>query len=75
MNETLIIAIAQILECDPSDISMSTEFRSLPNWDSLALLSVAAMIESDFGVLIPDSEFRNMKTISDILDFIGKHAG
>ena len=75
MNESLIAAMAQILECQPREISLFTEFRSFPEWDSVAYISAVTMIESEFGVLIPDDEFQKLKTISDIADYIHKHNG
>jgi len=75
MNELLVAAMAQILECEPSEISPTTEFRSLADWDSLAYISAITVIESEFGVIIPDNEFRKFKTIADISDYIRKNGG
>ena len=75
MNETLIAAIAQILECEPMELAPSTPFRDIPNWDSLAYLSVVTVIDSEFGVTIPLDDFRKLQTISDIADYITTHRG
>lgn len=66
----LVAAMAQILECKPNEISLSTEFRNNADWDSLAYISTITMIESEFNVLIPENEFRTLLTISDIADYI-----
>jgi acyl carrier protein len=31
------------------------------------------MIESEFGVLILEEEFRKLSTISDIIEYVSKH--
>ncbi|MDD2189721.1 MAG: acyl carrier protein [Eubacteriales bacterium] len=38
--------------------------------DSLYMLEMYAMIESNFGVMIPTEELQNMKTINKIVDTI-----
>jgi acyl carrier protein len=73
MSEMLIAAISQILECEPKELTLSTSFRDQSNWDSLAYLSLIATIDSEFGVAIPQLDFKKLKTISDIADYIATH--
>ena len=75
MTERLIAAIAQILECEPAELAPSTPFRDLPNWDSLAYLTLVTTIDSEFGVPIPRVDFQKLNTISDIADYIATHRG
>jgi len=70
MTATLIERIAEIVECEPSTISPESEFRSLENWDSLAYMSVVAMIDSEFSLVISQEDFRKLTTINDIAQFI-----
>jgi len=68
--EKLIEGFAGVLECDPGELSEQTEFREHPSWDSLAYLSAIAMIDEEFGVVIPQNEFRGLKTIGCIAGFL-----
>lgn len=70
MIKKLIAGIADILECDASELDPDIVFRELPGWDSLAYLSTVAMIDEKSGVLIPQADFKNLKTIADIAEYI-----
>ncbi len=73
MNEKLIAGFAEILECEASDLNSETVFRDHESWDSLAYLSAVAMIDEEFGVVIPQDEFRQLKTIGEIETYISSH--
>ena len=73
IDKKIISEIALILECALTELTPSSELRTLTNWDSLAHISTVTMIESEFGVLILEEEFRRLKTISDIIDFVSNH--
>lgn len=70
--KTFIQKFADAIECEPSDITADTAFRDHTNWDSLALLSVMAMIDEDYQVVIPQKDFAELKTIGEIFAYIEK---
>ncbi|MCA1918822.1 MAG: acyl carrier protein [Flavobacterium piscis] len=73
MEEKFIKSFAEALEIeDASNLNLDTIFRELPEWDSLAYLSLIAMIDEEYGVVIDGNEFRKLQTIGDILSFIKK---
>jgi acyl carrier protein len=42
--------ISEVLEVDPSEISMETDFRNeVPFWDSLKGFGIIVLIEEDYG--------------------------
>ncbi len=53
---------------DASKLDGATEFRDLPEWGSLAYLSVIAMMDDEFDVQIEETEFRELKTIQALYD-------
>jgi acyl carrier protein len=53
---------------DASALSANTEFRKLKEWDSLAYLSVIALLDEEFDVQIEMDDFRKLKTIQEIFD-------
>ncbi|MBM9538569.1 acyl carrier protein [Desulfobulbus alkaliphilus] len=70
MLEKLTANLAEILECDPDELSGETIFRDHDAWDSLAYLSVIAMIDEEFNITIPQQKFNGLKTIADMATYI-----
>lgn len=65
---------AEALEIeDASAITETTEFRSLDEWDSLAYLSIIAMLDEEYGVQIENAEFKKLRTIGDIIDCVNSN--
>lgn len=75
MDAKMIEGMAEILECEASELSLDTVFRDLSNWDSLAYMSVIAMIDAEFEVVIPQAQFRELKTIGAIVEYIKQAQG
>lgn len=62
---------AEALEIeDASALSGATEFRALEEWDSLAYLSVIAMLDEEYEVQIENAAFKQLHTIADIVRYI-----
>jgi acyl carrier protein len=40
--------------------------------DSLSMVEIATMAEDKFGVSIPDAELAKLKTVDDVVSFLGK---
>lgn len=72
MEERFIELFRETLEIDENNISRDTIFRDLEQWDSLAFLSVIAMIDEEYDVVIEGNDFKELKTIGDLIDEIGK---
>ena len=56
----------QLEDHDGSEITMSTEFRNLDVWDSLTGVAVQIMISDNYNATIPDSDFKEAKTVDDL---------
>lgn len=71
MDKNFIALFAQTLEMDNWEtLNAETRFRELAQWDSVAYLSVIAMIDEEFGVVIDGKDFAQLKTLGDIENFI-----
>ena len=64
MMENFLSEMAEILEED--SVSANDELNSFESWDSLAVLSVAAMADSSFGVNISSKEINTAVTVGDL---------
>jgi acyl carrier protein len=72
MEEKFIEQLKEILEIDDRKINLEDEFRSYPEWDSMAALSVIAMIDEEFGVVLNTETFGKLRTIADLIEEIKK---
>lgn len=72
MEERFIELFRETLEIDENNVSRDTIFRDLHQWDSMAFLSVIAMIDEEYDVVIEGNDFRELKTIGDLIEEIGK---
>lgn len=62
---------AEALEIeDASQLNATTEFRTLDEWDSLAYLNIIAMLDEEYDIQIENAEFKQLKTIDDIVAFV-----
>jgi len=61
--------LKDILEVDT--ISLDDRIDSFDAWDSLSVLSIIALLDSDFGIRITADELEKFETIKDIVDYIG----
>ena len=55
---------------DPESLNPDTRFREIPQWESLALLCLIAMIDSDYGVQIGGAELKQCETLREIYQLI-----
>ena len=62
----------QFDDCDVLNLKIDTIFRDLDSYDSLTGMSMIATIEDEFGVDIDPDEFKNLKTVRDIFNYINK---
>ncbi len=72
MENKFIELFKTTLEIENLNIDLNTKFRDLENWDSLSFLSVLAMIDEEYDVLIEGNDFKRLQTIGDLVDEIKK---
>ena len=68
--EQFIERLVEVFERE--DIDPEDEFRDYEEWDSLAFLSIIAMIDDHYDIVIPGEEFANLNKIMDIYNYINK---
>jgi acyl carrier protein len=69
MNEFLL-KLEDLFEMQSGSILPSDIFRDYDSWDSLALLSLMAMLEDEYGKTIPREDFEKLNTIGDLYNYI-----
>lgn len=72
MEQKFIELFKTALEIENAEINLNTKFRDLENWDSLSFLSMLAMIDEEFDVIIEGNDFRKLITIEDVINEVKK---
>lgn len=59
----------EALETEQS-LDGTTTFRDLDEWDSLASLSVIAMLDEEYGIVIEGDTFSKLLTLDDVWTYV-----
>lgn len=57
-------------ETDPSEFNSKTVFQELEEWSSLIVLSVIAMVDEEYDVILSAEDIRNCNTIEELFNFV-----
>ena len=66
--EQLIEQLQELLEID--SIDLTKKFSDYDEWDSIAALSVMALLDSDYGMAIKNSELMAFKSIKEFCEYV-----
>lgn len=69
-SKLFLVQFKEVLEIEESDLQLDAEFRALEEWDSLALLSIIAMIDDEYDVIIKGNQFKELKTLNELIAYI-----
>lgn len=70
MEEKFLEMFKETLDIEDMEISMSDHFRTFEEWDSIANLSLVAMIDVEYEVIIENSVFKEIETLQELWDKI-----
>lgn len=68
-TEEKIEILAEIFDCDAGEITPDKPLDEL-TWDSMAMLSVIAMVKAKFNRKVPGAQIRAFKTVNDVLSIM-----
>jgi len=71
--QNFIDKFAEAVDIDAACLTAETEFRTLDEWDSVAYISVIAMMNEEYDILIEMSTFKTLKTLGAIAEYIEKN--
>lgn len=66
LDEFVSLFAEQFDDTDLSEITSTTIFHELDEWSSLTGLSIIAMVDEEFDVVLKGDEMRNAVTIEDL---------
>lgn len=57
-------------DIEPNTITPETNYRDIPNFNSMYALIIIAFIDSEFDLLLTGEELRNANTVKDLYDLV-----
>jgi acyl carrier protein len=66
--EKLVKNIEELLEVENLDINL--KFTDMEEWDSLSVLSILALLDSDYGMNLTQTEIENFSSIADFIKHV-----
>lgn len=70
MEQKFLQKFGEVLEAEDKVIALDDKFREYEEWNSLAFLSLIAMIDEEFDVIIEGKDFKQLQTVADIIQAI-----
>lgn len=64
--------LAEVLDIDK--VGPQDEISSIPSWDSLGVLSILALADSEYGVTVSGEEIAQMKVVGELEKLIAQRA-
>jgi acyl carrier protein len=68
MEQKFLASVKEVLEIEDRDLKLSDNFKEFKEWDSLANLTMVAMLDDEFGVVIDSQRFKKMATLQDVFN-------
>lgn len=72
-KQEFLNAIADILELDEGSLQGDEILADIDEWDSLAFLSVIAMADEEFDVVIQGDKLEQISTVNDLVALVSEH--
>lgn len=70
MEEKFLEFVSQVMEAEPGEISMDTEYKTFSKWDSLMMMNLIMEIEEEYDAVIPIEKVGSIKTLKDLFQMI-----
>ena len=71
-DNDILTLISGIIDVPIEDINMETGPYTIPEWDSLAQLTIVAALESEYNISLSMDEILSIKNANDIKNIINK---
>jgi acyl carrier protein len=66
-----LLSLDELLELDPGTLKGSEALDSLEGWNSLAMISLMALVDEHFGVSLRPRHIASCSTIADLVGLLG----
>ncbi len=69
-EQQFINALKEALEIQDREVLITDDFRHYPEWDSLAQLTLIAMLDEEFEVSLEMKLFKELVTVGDLFEAV-----
>ena len=73
MKENFLELFKETLDIEDRTLNFTDVFKEYEEWDSIANLSIIAMIDVEYEIVIENSVFKNINTLEELWDKIQEH--
>jgi acyl carrier protein len=70
MKDQFLAQVKDTLEITDREINFTDNFKEYDEWDSLNLLSIIAMIDEEYGVIIDSNAMSKINTIEELYNAV-----
>lgn len=77
MNEAQFLQnfVENIDGIDRDAVTLDTALKDIPQWDSMAILTTLAMIDTEYNLQIPGAEIQRAVSVRDLCAAVAKRMG
>lgn len=72
-KQEFLNSLEEILELDENTLKGNEVLMDIEQWDSLAFLSVIAMADENFDIVIEGSQLEEIKSVADLVALVEEH--
>jgi acyl carrier protein len=72
-SEKLVAIFVEELEIEASIVTDDLKYASIPQWDSIAHMSLIAAIEEAFDIMLDTNDIVDMSSVGVAKTILGKH--
>jgi len=72
-EDQVVAVFARVLGIDASQVTDELRYNTIPQWDSIAHMSVVAALEEAFGVMIDMDDVIDMSSVAKAREILRKH--
>jgi len=69
-NADKISMLEEMLELEKGELNEGSVLTEMPQFNSMAKLSLIVMFDDEFGKKLTDENIRSFRTVKDVLDFM-----
>jgi acyl carrier protein len=77
-DQEILAGIAEIVDeiagVPADEVTPDKNFVEDLDIDSLSMVEIAVAAQDKFGVEIPDEQLKDLKTVQDVVNFVGKNS-
>jgi acyl carrier protein len=71
-TEKFVQLLKENLENESQQVILQTKLREIEGYDSMAVLTIIAMVDEHFAKKVTAQDFQKLTTVQSLIDLIGK---